>query len=226
MYSLFQEPLLRVIPAEKSIPPSLALMPCESMTKIIEANRDLITIRNCCCRVGADNCHHPRDVCMQFKGRAEFDLCRGSGRKVSADEAVSIALTSVGAGLAPTVTNISLTDNLEFICFCCSCACMVLDPGLRTGSLPKILSPSRYEAEIKYEACNGCKHCVTRCQFGAIDMKPIPGHDTIKAVINPDKCFGCGVCELACMPGAIKMVETRPKDFIPKGVKDEAILHF
>ncbi|MBM3132714.1 MAG: 4Fe-4S dicluster domain-containing protein [Chloroflexi bacterium] len=225
-YEFFQEPILRVVPAEKSLPLGQSLMSCESITKIIEANRDLISIRNCCCRVGADNCHHPRDVCMQFKGRAEFDLYRGSGRKVSPDEAFSIALTSVGAGLVPTATNISLTDNLEFICFCCACACMVLDPGLRTGSLPKILAPSRFEAEINVEACNGCRYCVSRCQFGAIDMKPVPGHDVIKAVLDPEKCYGCGVCELSCIPGAIKMVEDRPRDFIPQGVKDEEILHF
>ena len=103
---------------------------------------------------------------------------------------------------------------------------MVLDPGLQTGSLPKILAPSRYEAEINVEACNGCKYCVIRCQFGAIDMKPIPGYDVIKAVIDPEKCYGCGVCELACNPCAIKMVEDKPKDFIPEGVKDEEILHF
>lgn len=225
-YEYFQEPILRVIPAEKSLQLGQTLMSCESITEIIEANRDLITIRNCCCRVGADNCHHPRDVCMQFKGRAEFDLYRGSGRKVSADEAFSIALTSVGAGLVPNTTNISLTDNLEFICFCCGCACMVLDPGLKTGSLPKIMAPSRFEAEINVEACNGCKYCVSRCQFGAIDMKPVPGHDVIKAVLDPEKCYGCGVCELSCLPGAIKMMEDRPKDFIPQGVKNEEILHF
>ncbi len=226
MYSIFQEPILRVIPAEKSLPSPAALLPFESITEIIDANRDLITIRNCCCRRGANNCHHPLDVCMQFKSRSENDLYRGSGWKVSADEAVSIALTSVGAGLVPTVTNVSLIDKLEFICFCCSCACLVLDPGLKAGTLSKILAPSRYEAKINYQECNGCKHCEIRCQFGAIEMKPIPGHDSIKAVLDPDKCLGCGVCELACVPGAITMEQIRPEDFVPEGVADEAILHF
>jgi ferredoxin len=226
LYRIFQDPLLRVIPAQQSIPPELTLMPSESISEIIQANRDLITVRNCCCRVGADKCHHPRDVCMQFKGRAEFDLARGSGRKVNADEAVSVALTSLGAGLVPTVTNISATDKLEFICFCCGCACMVLHPGIQAGSLPKILAPSRYEARVDNDACDGCEHCVIRCQFGAIEMKPDPDDDTMKAVIDQDKCYGCGVCDLPCVPGAISMEEKRPKDFIPEGVKGEEILHF
>ena len=118
----FKEPLLRVIPAEKTVPPDTKPLSCESISEIIEANRDLITVRNCCCRVGADICHHPLEVCMQFKGRAEFDQYRGSGRNVSVDEAVSIAMTAVGSGLVPTVTNISRIDDLDFICFLFSIA--------------------------------------------------------------------------------------------------------
>lgn len=225
IYGWFQEPLVRVIPVEKSVSPASDLMPCESITKIIETNRDLITVRNCCCRVGANACHHPREVCMQFKGRAEFDLCRGSGRKVSVDEALSVALTSVGAGLVPTVTNISRTEDLEFICFCCSCACMVFDPGMKAGSLRKILAPGRYEARIDEGTCNGCEHCVPRCQFGAIQMKAANELES-KAVVDPEKCYGCGVCELACAPGAIKMVPVRPPEFIPRALENESLLHF
>ncbi|MBW2143881.1 MAG: 4Fe-4S dicluster domain-containing protein [Deltaproteobacteria bacterium] len=225
MYGMFEAPILRVIPAERSVSTEIELLEQESITKIIEANQDLITIRDCCCRNSAKKCHHPLDVCMQFKARAEYDLFRGSGRKVSTDEAVTVALTAVGAGLIPTVTNISATENLEFICFCCGCACLVLDPSLRGGNLPKILSPSRFEAVINYEACNGCKHCVPRCQVGAIEMKPIPGHDTIKAVLDPDKCVGCGVCDLACVPGAITMDLVRKPEFIPEAIADESVVH-
>ncbi len=225
MYDGFQAPILRAIPTEKSVSSEIDLLSHESITKIIEANQDLITVRNCCCRTGAQKCHHPRDVCMQFKARAEYDLFRGSGRKVGTDEAVTVALTALGAGLIPTVTNISAIENLEFICFCCGCACLVLEPALRGGNLPKILAPSRFEAKINYEACNGCRHCVPRCQVGAIEMKPIPGYDTIKAVLDPEKCVGCGVCDLACVPGAITMELVRKAEFIPEAIADESIVH-
>ncbi len=228
-YKNFSAPILRVIPAEKSVPQEIELLPHESMTKIIEENRDLISIRNCPCRTGAQKCHHhPINVCMQFKSRAEYDLYRGSGRKISAEEAVSVALTSVGAGLVPTVTNISKMDELEFICFCCGCACMLLHPALKTGTVQKALAPNRFEAKVNYETCNGCRHCVPRCEVGAIDKKPIPGHDAIKAVLDFDKCVGCGVCELACLPGAITMELIRPPEFIPDTIADEkteALIH-
>jgi NAD-dependent dihydropyrimidine dehydrogenase PreA subunit len=57
-------------------------------------------------------------------------------------------------------------------------------------------------------------------------MKSVPGHDTMKAVIDPEKCYGCGVCLMPCVPDAISMEEKRPQDFIPEGVKGEEILHF
>ncbi len=216
--------VMRAIPAEKSLGPGTELMPCESMTKIIEENHDLISVRNCCCRVGAKKCHYPLDVCIQFKGRAEYDIYRGSGRKASADEAVSVALKGVGSGLVPTVTNVSVIDNLEFICFCCGCCCVVLDPLFRLQKVFDVIAPSRFEAKINPEKCNGCRHCVPRCQFGAIEMKPIAGE--MKAVIDPDKCVGCGVCEISCVPGAITMEEIRPPEFIPETITGpSAIIH-
>ncbi len=216
--------VMRAIPAEKSISPETKLLPYESITQIIEANHDLISVRNCCCRVGAKKCHNPIEVCIQFKRRAEYDLYRESGRKVSADEAVSVALQAVGSGLVPTVTNISVMDNLEFICFCCGDCCLVLDPLIRLQKVTSVVAPSRFEPKINNEKCNGCRHCVPRCQFTAIDMKPIGGE--MKAVIDLDKCLGCGVCELACVPGAIIMEEVRPPEFIPEAISGpSAIIH-
>ena len=81
MYDGFEAPILRVIPAEKSISTDIKLLPQESMTEIIETNQDLISVRNCCCRNSAKKCHHPLDVCIQFKARAEYDLYRGAAER-------------------------------------------------------------------------------------------------------------------------------------------------
>ncbi len=54
---------------------------CRKAAEIIEENWDLITVRNCCCRTRAGKCHHPINVCMQFKARAGYHLSRDSGRK-------------------------------------------------------------------------------------------------------------------------------------------------
>ena len=210
--------VMRVIPAMKSVPTGMDLLPYESITAIIEENRDLISVRNCCCRIGARKCRKPVEVCMQFKGRAEYDLYRGSGRKVTVDEAVSIAMMAGGSGLVPTVSNLNVLEVLEFICFCCGDCCVVLDPLIRLQTVEDVLAPSRFEAKIDNEKCNGCNYCVTRCYFRAIELKPVGVPAQMKAVLDLDKCVGCGACELVCEPGAIVMELVRPPESIPESL--------
>src|SRR5512137_613244 len=82
-------PALRVILPLKTVPAGVKLLPYESAEEIIRAHKDLISIRRCCCRVGAQSsrgakCKHPTFTCTQFGRRAEYDVYRGSGKKVSA----------------------------------------------------------------------------------------------------------------------------------------------
>jgi Pyruvate/2-oxoacid:ferredoxin oxidoreductase delta subunit len=206
-------PVLRTIPIQGSVPSDATLAPHESIVEIIEAHKDLITIRNCCCRTGAKKCDHPVQVCMQFAGRAEYDLYRRSGRKVTADEAIAIAATAGSSGLVPTVSNTSKIDALDFICFCCGCCCLVINPGLRVGGLLNILAPSRFVSSIDAETCNGCAECVERCCVGAIAAGVVDG----PVVVDRDKCLGCGACVLACpFEGGITMQLVRPPAFIPE----------
>lgn len=210
--------ILRVAPAPKSIPPSIKLLSHESVENIIQAHKDLITVRNCCCRIGAKKCDHPTETCTQFGRRAEYDLYRSSGRKISADEAIAISMKATEAGLVPTVTNISPMEALEFICYCDRCACLVLNPTIRAGNIHQVLAPSRFLAKVDSETCNGCEECVPRCFFDAIEMKKLLGSNIPKAAIDPDKCVGCGVCVLKCKPGAITLELIRPPEFIPETI--------
>ena len=210
--------VLRTIAVLKVTPPSVKLLPHESIEDIIQAHKDLITVRHCCCRVGAKRCDHPTETCIQFGRRAEYDLYRSSGRKISADEAIAISMKAAEAGLVPTVTNISPMQSLEFICYCCGCACLVLNPAIRAGNIHQALAPSRFLSKVDSETCNGCEECVSRCFFDAIEMKDLPGSNMPRAVINPDNCVGCGLCVLECGPGAITMELIRPPEFIPETI--------
>ena len=210
--------ILRTIAVLKSTPPGVKLLPYENIKDIIQAHKDLITVRNCCCRVGAKACDHPTETCTQFGRRAEYDLYRSSGRKISADEAIAISMKAAEAGLVPTVTNVAPMEALEFICYCDRCACLVLNPTIRAGNVHQVLAPSRFLVKVDNERCNGCEECVPRCFFDAIEMKELPGFDTPKAVINAEKCVGCGLCVLKCGPGAMTMELVRPPEFIPKTI--------
>ncbi len=219
--------VLRAIPIRNCLPPNTRLLPHENIAEIIEAHKDLITVRNCCCRTGAKRCDHPTQVCMQFARRAEYDLYRGSGRKVSADEAMAVALEAGNSGLVPTVTNMASTQGLDFICFCCGCCCLVINPGLKVGALDKYLAPSRFLSKVDNQKCNGCGECPVQCCVNAIEMKEIAGFEGPKAVIHAEKCLGCGACVPVCPEeGAITMEEIRPPEFIPDTISGpSSIVH-
>jgi electron transport complex protein RnfB len=210
--------VLRVVPVLESTPPDVKLLPHESIAGIIEAHKELITVRHCCCRVGAKICDHPTEVCTQFGRRAEYDLYRGSGRKISADEAIAVSMKAGQAGLLPTVTNISPMVGLEFICYCCKCACLVLNPTMRAGKVHQAVASSRFLVRVDNDLCDGCGDCVPWCFFDAIEMKKVEGSDTPKAVINAEKCVGCGVCVLKCPPKAMTMELIRPPESIPETI--------
>lgn len=203
---------IRTIPILDSVrPETAALAPHEDIEAIIRAHGELISIRQCCCRTAAQKCDHPNDVCMQFGKRAEYDLYRGSGRKVSADEAIQIARKAGNSGLVPTVTNMANLKALDFICFCCGCCCLVINPGLRTGKLDNVMAPSRFVATV--HECDGCGDCPKQCCVGAIELQAGSG----VAVIDRAKCLGCGACVPVCKMGApITMDVVRPPEFIPE----------
>jgi len=210
---------LRTIPGLNSVPSSVQLLPHESIEAIIDANRDLISLRHCCCRRGAKKCDHPTEVCIQFGRRAEYDLYRGSGRKLSRDEAMAAALEASNSGLVPTVTNMSAMQALEFICFCCGCCCLVLDPASKVGATKQILAPSRFAARVDNQKCDGCLKCPMHCAFDAIEMKSLPGYAEQRAVIDAEKCMGCGACVPKCpIEGALTMELIRPPEFIPETI--------
>lgn len=206
-------PVLRTIPIQDAAPADTQLLPHESVLAIIQAHRDLITIRNCCCRVGAKKCDHPTQVCMQFGERAQYDLYRGSGRKVSAEEAIAIAAQAGNTGLVPTVSNTAQMDGLDFICFCCGCCCLVINPGRRVGAVQSILAPSRFVSTVDAEACNGCGECAEQCVIKAITTDEAEA----TVVVDREQCLGCGACVLACpIDGALTMEAVRPPEFIPE----------
>lgn len=217
--------VLRTIPVLGSTPPDTEMLPIESIEAIINAHADLITVRRCCCRVGANICDHPVETCTQFGNRAEYDLFRGSGRKISADEAMDISMKAGKAGLVPTVTNLSQMKALEFICYCCGCACLFLNPTIRAGKVHQALASSRFLVEVDNDKCDGCGKCVPVCFFNAVEMKQVDGTSP-KAVINEAKCVGCGVCVHQCDPLAMIMKIVRPPESIPESISGpSSIVH-
>ncbi|MFB0563543.1 MAG: ATP-binding protein [Candidatus Lokiarchaeia archaeon] len=67
----------------------------------------------------------------------------------------------------------------------------------------KFMFKSEYVAVFNPEKCKGCKTCLSRCQFRAINWE-VSGE---RPYINMFNCFGCGLCATACPNNAIHLEE-------------------
>lgn len=87
------------------------------------------------------------------------------------------------------------------ICNCEMPLCSQIRSRLDLGS-DFSMKKGHYVAEIDWDACNGCKQCMTRCHFDALRHHT----GTNKVMIDAFNCFGCGNCRLPCPVDAVKMV--------------------
>jgi len=199
---------IKVLPSLKSIEKSPNIsseefLPQEDVRALIKA-ADPIAVVPCSCRRSMRRCDSPVNVCLQFNKSAKYHLNRGSGRKLTPEEAIAIAMNAEEEGLVHTWP-IRASQQLNEICNCCRECCVIFDGGLRYNNVDQILEKSRFRAIVDDNLCTGCEECVDRCFFGAIKMTSITSKES-KAVINRDKCFGCGLCVVACDFDAITMV--------------------
>lgn len=89
---------------------------------------------------------------------------------------------------------------ISAICNCESPECGAL--RLRNDFDLMIMSKAEYIIDLNQDNCQGCKECVSMCQWSAIRYIP-----SIKRVIvDYNKCFGCGVCRHACEHDALKLI--------------------
>jgi len=199
---------IRVLPAFKSIQrsPHVSaddLLPEEDIKALIRG-ADPIAVVKCSCRRSMRRCDLPVDICLQFNRGAEYHINRGTGRRLTGDEAIELAGKAEEAGLVHTWP-MAAFGRLNEICNCCRDCCVIFDAGLRYGTIDRLLEKSRFRAEVDREICSGCQDCVERCFFGAIEMvKPAEGRIAV-AEVDTSICFGCGLCTIVCEPGAIAM---------------------
>jgi len=215
-----EHPFLRIVPAYRAIKDLPDIQPYEDMREIVKA-QDLLSVCSCTCRkrrttLGMD-CEHSHDInCFQFNRGAEYATTRGTGRKLTYEQALKLVDEIEEDGLVHSWRN-DRSLFMTVFCSCCIDCCMIWHPvDTHQADIGKFWSKSRFQAEMDQELCNGCQICVERCMFGAIEMAKVPGSKKLKAVVDPEKCFGCGVCVLKCEPDALSMKTVRPPEHIPE----------
>ncbi|NVM27239.1 MAG: 4Fe-4S binding protein [Candidatus Helarchaeota archaeon] len=124
-----------------------------------------------------------------YKGGVEF---------LSSNEAIQMLEQVNQKGLVHSIWTFG-TPYLGGLCNCEYPICLGLKGRLDYDI--KILIKGEYVAFIDHQKCNGCKICMTRCQFGAIKYSPA----LEKCYIAAWNCYGCGLCQTKCKRDAIDL---------------------
>ena len=196
-------PTSRVIPVDRKIGAENTIHTYHQVASYIEKYHPL-AVATCFCRHEAklidekDDCGKPNEVCMQFGMGAQFVIDRKMGRQISKEEAMEILNMSEEAGLVHATLN---RQEIDLLCNCCGCHCMILKTALAQPK-PGLICNSGFKPQQEYELCTSCGTCIERCPTKALAMG-----DEDRPELNLDRCIGCGVCATGCPSDAVSLVE-------------------
>jgi Pyruvate/2-oxoacid:ferredoxin oxidoreductase delta subunit len=199
-------PFTRIIPVGVTIQAKSHVLAYEDVEEIINSSKSL-SVTKCTCRLTAHKCDKQLEACLQINRAADYSLARGTGRKLTKEEALDLVRRCEEEGLIHVVMNKQSVDH--FICNCCSCCCQTM-PVLIQHNV-RVIEPSRFAAKVDPDLCTACETCLERCFFGAISVAADQS-----AQVDEKKCMGCGLCQVTCPSAAISMTEVRERDFIPE----------
>jgi ferredoxin len=196
-------PSTRVIPVERKIEAGTRIHTYSQVLSYIE-RFDPLAVATCYCRHQArlidesDHCGAPDEVCLQFGAGARFVIDRRMGREITKDEAREILKRSEEAGLVHSTVN---RQDIDWLCNCCSCHCVLLKTALASPS-PGLFMNSGYQPRMDADLCTACGVCVDRCPASALSLKESDLPD-----LDLNRCIGCGVCATGCPEEAVTLKE-------------------
>ncbi len=205
-------PQFRTIPVNQSINVEHHVMSYEQAEEIVRKHH-VFSVNPCICRqeqgIKGNTCNRPVETCMMFGNVAEFYLHRGTGRRITREEALDILHQANKHGLVIQPSN---SKDVSFLCCCCTCCCSVLR-NIKRHPRPASIVITPFFAVIKEETCTQCGTCIDRCQ-----MEAIKAYDC-RITIDADRCIGCGLCVTECAVQAINL-SRKPRPDQKKVPKD------
>ena len=204
---------LRGIPIGTSLATTPLVSTYDQVRALVKGKR-LIAVAPCICQkeqlLMGNSCGRPAERCLVFDEAAEYYLENQLGRKISAEEILSILKMGEEKALVLSPTN---AKDILNICMCCGCCCGMLRL-LKQFPNPAEHIQSSFHAHIAPDLCNACGMCAERCQMEGISA----GADYYE--INNDRCIGCGLCVTTCPVEAITLKAKSKPPQIPDTIID------
>lgn len=210
-------PMTRTLVHERALATiSSTVLPYEQVSELIRSS-DTISVQDCYCRQKSRLLEHEckvkaplEGVCMALGRVADFLIRRGFAKSAGKDEMLRVLDETEEMGLVHVTDNVR--DDPAFICHCCGCCCELLG-GINRFGYDHALNPSRFQAILIEDKCNGCGTCMKSCHIKALSLA---GEDAPKVVVDTSKCLGCGVCISRCPKEALTLIERSDQPQIPK----------
>ncbi|MFO7963782.1 MAG: 4Fe-4S binding protein [Desulfobacterales bacterium] len=194
----------RVVPIHSSVSATSAVKRYDEIRKLV-AEKDKIAVARCTCAIDTElkggKCEYPVERCIAFGMNAQNLISLNLAREISRDELMALLDIGEEKGLVLDVGN---AKQVDFICMCCNCCCVLLKM-LKLGGKPGEQVQSSFYAAIDPKVCTACGTCADRCQIGAV----IEG-DAYE--IDTSRCIGCGVCVPTCPTEAISLIAKPERD--------------
>ena len=210
-------PRWRIIPRWKSIMDVPGVLPSEDIREILRSQETLALLHCPCKREHRKRkCGVPVQVCINVGRTAQYNINRGAGKKITTEEALKVIEETDQFPMVHFSLNQAEINQL--VCNCHWCCCAPLGHMFRQDKykITDGVAKSRFVAGVDPQKCQGCKTCLTKCQFGAAQIKYYPEIRAERATIDTEKCMGCGSCVVSCGRQARAMKLVRPPEHIPQ----------
>ena len=204
----------RTIPMNVVIPDPRQVLPIDIIAEVMKKEETLIGVAECYCRrtkrIVGEACDYPLETCFVFNRLAQTLIEHGFARKIEYTEAMKIIRQCEELGLVHNVDN--CTEEIQSLCNCCSCCCVLLKVWARGQT--NAGAPSRYVVEHDVDKGILCETCISRCPTNARSVI------NERLVSNTSMCLGCGLCVTTCPQGANRMVLREKPSKIPRTYGD------
>ncbi|HTX43109.1 MAG TPA: 4Fe-4S binding protein [Methanocella sp.] len=195
------------IPVGLTLQGTSAILPLDSVTRLVEAASYVAIADTCLCRQSRQCKDYPVTPGCIYLGEGaraiRYNMRSATGEEARAwlEKARSMGLVTnvIWSSVELEALGADASRTVE-VCACCPCCCLMFKTrGASKAYMDNILGFGVCRV-VDADACARCTNCERACPFKAIRVDPHAGPGVDEA-----RCKGCGRCEAVCRAKVLKV---------------------